>query len=114
MARPNTGRTKSTGSWASTLPRPHRYEPSVRRNTKRENRASARLIELLDSGAIDLTEVRCSCTQRAIDKGTCNRGRRCGRLTVNGKDVGDTLIAEGLAVPYHCRATKCPPQQTWC
>jgi endonuclease YncB( thermonuclease family) len=65
---------------------------------RRGNRASARLIELLDSGPIDLTDVRCSCTQSAIANGKCDWGRRCGRLTVNGKDVGDTLIAEGLAV----------------
>jgi endonuclease YncB( thermonuclease family) len=58
-------------------------------------------------------------TARALTK-DCNMGRRCGRLTVNGKDVGEILIAEGLAVPYVCQAppaTKsrpCPKQQSWC
>jgi len=78
------------------------------------NRASARLVQLLDSGPIDLTEVRCSCTQSAIANGKCNWGRRCGRLAVSGKDVGDTLIAEGHAVSFHCSATRCPKQKSWC
>jgi micrococcal nuclease len=85
------------------------------------NRATARLIELVDSGKLDLTEIECSCAPgtTALTK-DCNMGRRCGRLTVNGKDVGEILIAEGLAVPYVCQAppaTKsrpCPKQQSWC
>jgi micrococcal nuclease len=85
------------------------------------NRATARLIELLGSGKLDLTEIECSCPpgKKALTK-DCNMGRRCGRLTVNGKDVGEILIAEGLAVPYVCQpppATKskpCPKQQSWC
>jgi endonuclease YncB( thermonuclease family) len=77
-------------------------------------RAAGRLIELLDSGKLDLTEIRCSCTDSDIQTGQCNRGRRCGRLTVNGKDVGETLIAERHAVPYHCSATRCPKPRSWC
>ena len=33
-----------------------------------------------------------------IYPGTCGRGRRCGALIADGRNVGDTLIAEGLAV----------------
>jgi micrococcal nuclease len=85
------------------------------------NRATARLIALLDTGKIELTEIECSCPpgKKALTK-DCNAGRRCGRLTVNGKDVGEILIGEGLAVPYICEAppaTKsrpCPRQQSWC
>ena len=85
------------------------------------NRAAARLIALLDSGKLDLREVECS-----MPPGTtpltkeCNRGRSCGRLTVDGKDVGEILIAEKHAVPYVCepppatRARPCPPQRNWC
>jgi micrococcal nuclease len=85
------------------------------------NRATARLIALLDSGKIDLTEVECSCPPgKAPLTKDCNRGRRCGRLTVDGKDVGEILIAEKLAVPYVCepppttRSRPCPKQQSWC
>jgi endonuclease YncB( thermonuclease family) len=82
------------------------------------NRATARLIELLDSGELDLTEVPCSCApgKQPLTK-DCNFGRRCGRLSVNGKDVGVTLIAEGHAVKFVCDPTKrrpCPPQRNWC
>jgi endonuclease YncB( thermonuclease family) len=85
------------------------------------NRATARLIAILDSGKIELTEIECSCPpgKKALTK-DCNAGRRCGRLTVNGKDVGETLIVEGLAVPYVCeappatRSRPCPKQQSWC
>jgi micrococcal nuclease len=82
------------------------------------NRATARLIELLDSGKLDLTEVPCTCApgKKPLTKG-CNFGRRCGRLTVDGKDVGETLIKEGHAVEYVCDKTNrppCPPQKNWC
>jgi micrococcal nuclease len=85
------------------------------------NRATARLIALLESGKLDLTEIECSCPPgtKPLTK-DCNRGRRCGRLTVNGKDVGEILIAEGLAVPYVCdpppatRSRPCPRQKNWC
>jgi micrococcal nuclease len=85
------------------------------------NRASARLIVLLDSGNLDLSEIECSCPPgtKPLTK-ACNMGRRCGRLTVNGKDVGEVLIAEGLAVPYVCepppatKARPCPKQKNWC
>jgi hypothetical protein len=34
---------------------------------------------------------------------------------VDGVDVGATLIGEGLAVPYRCGQTSCPPRpQAWC
>jgi hypothetical protein len=36
-------------------------------------------------------------------------------LKANGRDVGSILIAEGLAVPFHCRGTGCPPtSRPWC
>ncbi len=81
------------------------------------NRASARLAALLDIGKLDLTEIQCSCAPNAKD---CNYDRRCGRLTVNGRDVGEILIAEELAVPFVCEAPParssqpCPKQHNWC
>jgi endonuclease YncB( thermonuclease family) len=44
-----------------------------------------------------------------------NYGRRCGTLKSNGRDVGAILIAEGLAVPFHCGETSCPKTpKPWC
>jgi endonuclease YncB( thermonuclease family) len=75
--------------------------------------AKERFIELLHSGPLDLTEVRCSCPADTIGTKLCNGGRKCGILTVNGKNIGDTLIAEELAVPYVCRETSCPRMPKW-
>jgi micrococcal nuclease len=36
-------------------------------------------------------------------------------LSVNGRDVAETLVGEGLAVAFHCGATRCPPMpRPWC
>jgi len=75
-------------------------------------RATARFRELLKSGPLDLTEVRCSCPESRILNGTCNRGRKCGVLTLNGENIGKTLIAEGLAVEFIC-PTSCPKMPDW-
>jgi endonuclease YncB( thermonuclease family) len=79
------------------------------------NRATARLRELIDSAArSELTRVPCAC--RADTQGTrdCNYGRSCGTLRADGRDVGNVLIAEGLARPYVCGATGCPRRGSWC
>jgi endonuclease YncB( thermonuclease family) len=76
-------------------------------------RAKARVGELLRSGLLDLTEVRCSCTDKKIQQGKCNRGRKCGILTVNGENIGKALIAEGLAVEFVCGPTSCPKMPDW-
>jgi hypothetical protein len=75
--------------------------------------ASERLTELLRSGALDLTEVRCSCPVSKIGTKQCNIGRKCGVLTLDGRNIGATLIAEELAVPYKCRKTNCPRMPDW-
>ncbi|MHC2284007.1 endonuclease YncB(thermonuclease family) [Bradyrhizobium diazoefficiens] len=75
--------------------------------------AKERLGELLHAGALDLTEVPCSCSKSALNKGTCNHGRKCAVLTLDGKNVGATLISEELAVPYVCSATRCPRMPNW-
>ena len=77
-------------------------------------RAAARLIEILNSGRIDLTEIRCPCRLGTHGTKWCNLGRRCGRLTVNGEDVCKILIPEGHAVEYRCSETKCVDQKNWC
>src|SRR5262245_29864534 len=58
------------------------------------NRATARLLALLGQGTIELAEVECACPAGTIGTMACNHGRRCGRLSVDGLDVGTTLIAE--------------------
>jgi endonuclease YncB( thermonuclease family) len=60
--------------------------------------AKERFVELLGSGPLDLTEVRCSCSTKKLRDGTCNHHRKCAILSLNGKNIGDTLIAEELAV----------------
>jgi endonuclease YncB( thermonuclease family) len=75
--------------------------------------ASERLTELLRSGALELTEVRCSCPASKIGTKQCNIGRKCGVLTLDGKNIGATLITEELAVPYKCRKTSCPRMPDW-
>jgi len=54
-------------------------------------RASERLQELLNAGAITLT---------SIDRDEDVYGRKLRNAAVNGRDVGDTLISEGLVRPY--------------
>jgi|SRR5215813_12984121 len=76
-------------------------------------RAKARFSELLRFGSLDLTEVRCSCTDKKIQQHKCNRGRKCGILTVNGENIGKMLIAEGLAVEFVCGTTSCPRMPDW-
>jgi endonuclease YncB( thermonuclease family) len=55
----------------------------------------------------------CACPQRKVAAGLCNHGRKCAILTLNGKNIGDSLIAEELAVPFVCGRTKCPKMPNW-
>ncbi|MEH2560069.1 endonuclease YncB(thermonuclease family) [Bradyrhizobium algeriense] len=89
-----------------------------RRKVSADERALAtivmqRLGELLHSGPLDLTEVVCSCPASTIGTKECNGGRKCGLLALNGKNVGETLIAEELAVPFVCGKTRCPRMPDW-
>ncbi|MDF2119567.1 thermonuclease family protein [Roseiarcaceae bacterium H3SJ34-1] len=78
-------------------------------------KAKARLYDMIETGPATLQLVPCACPPKTEGTGLCNYGRACGILSVNGVDVGKTLIAEQLAVPYVCGATSCPPIQTpWC
>ena len=75
---------------------------------------SPRLRTLIASGDARLIRVACSC--RPGQEGTryCNYGRLCGSLLIDGLDVGGILIGEGLARPYVCGATGCPPRRPRC
>lgn len=95
---------------------PETWRPSCSEERQVGERATARLSQLV-SGAATIEFRRLACACRPGTKGTdrCNFGRLCGSLIVDGRDVGSTLIGEGLAVPYRCGRTSCPPRpQAWC
>ena len=75
--------------------------------------AKERFVELLHSGPLDLEEVVCSCPAKTIGTKKCNYGRKCGRLTLNGKNIGEMLIAEELAEPFVCGKSSCPEMPDW-
>jgi endonuclease YncB( thermonuclease family) len=78
-------------------------------------KATARLETLVSGGALTFEKVACACRPDTEGTNACNYGRACGRLRVDGRDVGDVLIAEGLAVPFVCGTTRCPPTpRPWC
>lgn len=76
-------------------------------------KSAARLQGIINKGAVDLTEVRCSCFPWQLGV-RCNRGRKCGVLSVDGKNVCDTLIAEDLARAFVCGKFTCPKREGWC
>lgn len=78
------------------------------------DRATARLRQLIATGGADLREVKCSCRPGTEGRRACNYGRKCGTLTVGGRDVGPILIGEGLARPYAYSWRHHPPPATWC
>lgn len=77
------------------------------------NLATARFQELISSGPLDLKEVPCSCPAATLGTKACNHGRKCAVLSLNGKNIGDALIAEELALPFECGPTKCPKLPDW-
>jgi endonuclease YncB( thermonuclease family) len=76
--------------------------------------ARARLAALINGGGLELTEVACSCAPGTAGTRWCNYGRACATLKAQGVDVGQTLIAEGLAKPFVCGRYSCPRRQGWC
>ena len=78
-------------------------------------KATRRLRELVRAGGLEFEYVRCSCPEFTQGTFACNYGRSCGTLRSNGRDVGTTLIVEGLAVPFVCGVTHCPATpRPWC
>jgi endonuclease YncB( thermonuclease family) len=77
------------------------------------NLATERFQELINSGTVDLNEVPCACPGGTHGTKACNQGRKCAILLLNGKNIGDTLIAEELAVPFVCGPTRCPKMPDW-
>ncbi len=94
--------------------------PETRRakcNAERElgAKATRRVRDLLMSSKLDFELVACSCALGTEGTQFCNYGRHCGTLKADGRDVGQILIAEGLAVPFQCGTTRCPKTpRPWC
>ena len=77
--------------------------------------ATNRLRDLVKANPLELTIVRCACKPGTEGTRNCNFGRSCGVLKINGRDAGEILIAEGLAVPFVCGKTRCPKMpRPWC
>ncbi|MBY3483326.1 thermonuclease family protein [Rhizobium laguerreae] len=95
---------------------PEKFEPMCSNEATLGNRASERLRELVGQAAsTNVSLVACSCKPGTQGTKKCNYGRSCGKLEVDGRDVGQILISEGLAVPFVCGATGCPPTpRPWC
>lgn len=94
---------------------PESIKPQCDREAILGNRAKERLQELVATGRTHVSQIQCSCRPGTEGTQQCNYGRSCGVLSVNGRDVGQILISEGLAVPYQCGPTSCPRSpRPWC
>ena len=77
-------------------------------------RATFRLRQIVAGGGLRLERVPCACQPGTEGTERCNYSRLCGVLTAAGRDVGATLISEGLACRFVCGATRCPQRESWC
>ncbi|MGO7323805.1 thermonuclease family protein [Rhizobium ruizarguesonis] len=94
---------------------PEKFSPQCEYERKLGERASSRLKELVKSPNLQLTKVPCACPAGSEGTDACNHGRSCGVLKVDGRDVGQILIGEGLAVPFVCEGNRCPrTPRPWC
>lgn len=95
---------------------PETYKPRCDRELQLGKQATARLKALVrGANSLDLDLVRCACKPGTEGTEACNFGRACGKLFVDGRDVGDTLISEGLAVRFDCGPNSCPKMpRPWC
>ncbi|TCU10039.1 endonuclease YncB(thermonuclease family) [Rhizobium sullae] len=94
---------------------PETFSPQCTHERELGNRAKERLKELVSSPDVQLTKVACACPTGTEGTDACNYGRSCGVLKVDGRDVDQILIAEGLAVPSICRGDRCPrTPRPWC
>jgi Staphylococcal nuclease homologue len=78
------------------------------------SKATTRLRELVRTDDVALSRVSCACPPGTEGTEACNYGRLCGRLKADGRDVGQILIAEGLAERYVCWGSSCPRRKDWC
>ncbi len=105
----------ATGTRLVGFNTPEKFSPQCEYERQLGERASSRLRELVAHGSAQLTKVACACGPGTEGTSECNYGRSCGILRVDGKDVASILISEGLAVPFACGRTSCPPTpRPWC
>jgi endonuclease YncB( thermonuclease family) len=94
---------------------PETRTPECERERELGGQATRRVRDLVRAGGLDLSYVRCSCPPGTERTPACNYGRSCAVLKVGSRDVGKILIAEKLAVPFHCGETRCPSTpRPWC
>jgi endonuclease YncB( thermonuclease family) len=106
---------QSRGMRLVGLNAPETWQPQCPEEKALGERAKARLRQLVSSATLEVQRVPCSCPPGTEGTDECNYGRSCGILRANGRDVGQILIAEGLAVPFVCGATRCPKTpRPWC
>ncbi|MEP9378436.1 thermonuclease family protein [Aquabacter sp. CN5-332] len=74
--------------------------------------ATQRLRRLVAGGGLDFERVSCQCRPGTEGTPACNYGRLCARLTAAGRDVGETLVAAGLAKPFRYGKDRFP--HDWC
>jgi endonuclease YncB( thermonuclease family) len=78
-------------------------------------KAVKRVRELIQGGDLDYSPVACSCPTTILGRLMCRVARSCGVLKAHGRDIGDILIAEGLAAPFVCEGEQCPKApRPWC
>lgn len=106
----------ATGTRLVGFNTPETFQPRCNRGLALGVGATSRLKELIrQSGSVELRLVQCACKPGTHGTKKCNFGRSCGILRVDGHDVGDILIAEGLAARFRCGQTSCPPTpRPWC
>lgn len=95
---------------------PETYQPQCNRERALGQQATDRLENLVRSASqVQLRLVACACPPGTQGTNECNFGRSCGVLRVDGRDVGDILVSEGLAAPFQCGPTSCPRlPRPWC
>lgn len=80
--------------------------------------AKARLAALLSAACGELARAPATCLALDRQSRKDRYGRSLARLSVGGRDVAATLIAEGVADSYICTgagaATHCPRRRDWC
>ena len=77
--------------------------------------AMRRLRAIVESAELEFQPAPCTCPPHMEGTDACDRPGRCGLLRANGWEVGERLIAEGLAVRASCNGAGCPPPPNpWC
>ncbi len=95
---------------------PETWKPRCSRGEALGKQATARLSQLVrNAKTAEVEFVQCACKPGTHGTKNCNFGRACAYLRIDGRDVGGTLIAEGLAARFVCGRTSCPPlPRPWC